>query len=244
MTRIAKLEIQGFRSFGAKHQTLAFPSPLAAVWGANSQGKTSLAEAIEFLLTGQIVRRALVASGQDEFADALRNAHIADSVPTYVEAEFVLPDGTARRVRRTLRADYGKKQDCESSLAIDGKAAPENALQALGIAFSQPPLRAPVLAQHTLGYLFSARPQERATYFKALLEVGDLEIFRGEVASLEDDLKPDGDPLIRKLETAAAIAAVAPHLKPLLAKPVDAGRIGNALLAAMAQVIASGGAAP
>ena len=244
MSRIAKLEIQGFRAFGAKRQTLVFSSGLAAVWGANSQGKTSLAEAIEFLLTGQIVRRALMASGQDEFADALRNAHIAGDVPTFVEAEFVLPDGTARKVRRTLKADYGKKQDCELILEIDGKAAPESALQTLGIGLSQPPLRAPVLAQHTLGYLFLARPQERATYFKALLEVGDLEIFRGEVASLKDGLDTDGHPLARKLETAAAVASAAPDLKPLLAKPVDGFAVRNALSAAMANVIASGGGAP
>ena len=70
--RVSKLEIQGFRAFGRNLQTLEFPSPLAAVWGPNSQGKTSLAEAVEFLLTGQIVPRALLASSQDEFAAALR----------------------------------------------------------------------------------------------------------------------------------------------------------------------------
>jgi hypothetical protein len=244
MTRIAKVEIQGFRAFGAKRQMLAFASPLAAVWGANSQGKTSLAEAIEFLLTGQIVRRALMASGQDEFADALRNAHMAGGMPTYVEAVFVLPDGSSRKVRRTLKADYGKKQDCESALEIDGKAAPESTIQALGIGLSQPPLRAPVLAQHTLGYLFSARPQERASYFKALLEVGDLETFRGEVASLQDGLNADGNPHISKLAAAAAIAAAALHLKPLLTKPAGAAAMRDALSAAMAKVIEAGGAAP
>src|SRR6266545_6263036 len=60
--RINKIEIQGFRAFGAKPQTLVFSSPIAAVWGANSQGKTSLAEAFEFLLTGATVRRELLAS--------------------------------------------------------------------------------------------------------------------------------------------------------------------------------------
>jgi hypothetical protein len=151
-----------------------------------------------------------MASGQDEFTDALRNAHLAGSMPTYVEAAFVLSDGSSRKVRRTLKADYGKKQDCESTLEIDGKVVPESSLQALGIGLSQPPLRAPVLAQHTLGYLFSARPQERATYFKALLEVRDLETFRGEVASLQDGLNDDGSPHIRKLEAAAAIDAAHP----------------------------------
>ena len=74
--RINKIEIQGFRAFGKNAQALAFSSPIAAIWAPNSQGKTSLAEAFEFLLTGQIVRRQLMASTQDEFADALRNAHM------------------------------------------------------------------------------------------------------------------------------------------------------------------------
>src|ERR1700739_1842159 len=113
--RISKLEIQGFRSFGRDAQTLEFPSQLAAVWGPNSQGKTSLAEAVEFLLTGQIVRRALMASGQDEFADALRNAHLPATAPCFVQAEIDNGDGTPHKIKRTLRNDYGKKRDCETT---------------------------------------------------------------------------------------------------------------------------------
>lgn len=155
--RINKIEIQGFRAFGRNGQTLAFGAPIAAVWGPNSQGKTSLAEAFEFLLTGQIVRRQLMASTQDEFADALRNAHMPAAMPVYVEAEIVGADGAPRTVKRTLVSDYAKRQDCQSALEIDGTAANEDDLLALGIVLSQPPLAAPVLAQHTLGYLFSAR---------------------------------------------------------------------------------------
>jgi recombinational DNA repair ATPase RecF len=101
--RISKLEIQGFRAFGRNGQTLDLPSQLAAVWGPNSQGKTSLAEAVEFLLTGQIVRRALMASSQDEFADALRNAHLPASAEVSVAATIVCTDGTARTVKAKTR---------------------------------------------------------------------------------------------------------------------------------------------
>ena len=177
--KINKIEIQGFRAFGRKGQTLAFGSLLAAVWAPNSQGKTSLAEAFEFLLTGQIVRRQLTASTQDEFADALRNAHMPVDMPAYVEAEITSVDGKPHKVRRALISDYTKRQDCQSTLRIDGKDAKESDLAALGIVLSQPPLAAPVLAQHTLGYLFSARPQDRATNFKKIFEVTDLEELRG-----------------------------------------------------------------
>ena len=188
--RINRIEIQGFRAFGKNKQELVFGSPIAAVWAPNSQGKTSLAEAFEFLLTGQIVRRQLMASTQDEFADALRNAHMPAEMPVYVEAEIVGTDGTPHQVRKTLLADYAKRQDCRSSLEIDGAPASQNDLAALGIVLSQPPLAAPVLAQHTLGYLFSARPQDRASYFKAVLEVTDLEELRGAVAALGAESSP------------------------------------------------------
>ena len=42
-----QFELQGFRSFGQgmNSSTLDMPSLIAAIWGPNSQGKTSLAEA-------------------------------------------------------------------------------------------------------------------------------------------------------------------------------------------------------
>ena len=77
-------------------------------------------------------------------------------------------DDTAHYIRRVLTSDYAKKQNCTSCLEIDGALAVEADLAKLGIALSQPPLQAPVLAQHTLSYIFSVRPQDRATYFKSL----------------------------------------------------------------------------
>ena len=61
-----------------------------------------------------------MASTQDEFADALQNAHMPAELPVYVETEIVGTDGAPHKVRRTLAADYAKRQDCRSSLQIDG----------------------------------------------------------------------------------------------------------------------------
>jgi hypothetical protein len=243
--RIKKLEILGFRAFGRNAQTLEFPSLLAAVWGPNSQGKTSLAEAIEFLLTGQIVRRALMASGQDEFADALRNAHLPANTSPFVQATITGPDGAPRVIKRILKTDYGKKQDCETLLEIDGKPAAEADLAPLGIVLSQPPLRAPVLAQHTLGYLFSARPQDRSTYFKALLEVIDLEEFRSVTAALEQGIAGPPDPLVGKLIRAAAVPLAERYLNPLLASAPSLAAIDAAFAASCKELIeAHGESAP
>src|SRR5260370_5669618 len=226
--RISRVEIEGFRSFGAKLQTLALSPTITAVWGPNSKGKTSLAEACEFLLTGAIVRRELLASAKDEFADSLRNAHIPAATQVLIRAEIVGADSAAHTIVRTLTADYGKRQDCQSTLTIDGKPASEQNLTVLGIALSQPPLRAPVLAQHTLGYLLSARPQDRAAYFKALLEVIDLDAFRIAVARLDNELQTPVLPPLAQLAAAAGIAEAGPALAPLRAKVPTIAQIEQA----------------
>lgn len=241
MIKIRNVKIQGFRAFGKVEQTLDFNSLIACVWGPNSQGKTSLAEAIEFLITGQIVRRELMSSTQDEFTDALRNVHMPKNLPVYVEVTLI---GTAgpRVVRRSLTTDYGKKQDCQTVLQLDGNPATETDLTVLGIVLSQPPLRASVLAQHTLGYLFSAKPQERASYFKALLEVADLDTLRTSVAGLEQTLPFIESPLFLKLAIAAEIPAAA-NLKALSVKVPARAVLDKALSAAITAVMKAEGQA-
>ena len=137
-------------------------------------------------------------------------------MPAYIEAEITGTDGKPHRVRRTLISDYAKRKDCQSTLQIDGGDAKESDLAALGIVLSQPPLAAPVLAQHTLGYLFSARPQDRATYFKKIFEVTDLEELRGAAAALDAGFKlDDDDRQWIRLVAAAAIENAEPILAPL-----------------------------
>jgi len=239
--RFRSLSIKGFRAYGVVEQTLNLPADIAVVWGPNSKGKTSLAEAFEFLLTGRITRRELMASSQDEFADALRNAHLADSEEVYVAARIIAADGTAHDIRRILTGDYGKKQDCTSRLEIDGATATEAGLAKLGIALSQPPLQAPVLAQHTLAYIFSVRPQDRATYFKTLLEVTDLDHLRNDIAALADDLKPLDDPLFTKFVACVVVTALKPALATLLVTVPDAATLTSRLEDAASALIEDAG---
>ena len=245
--RLRSLTVKGFRAYGAAEQTLKLPADIAVVWGPNSKGKTSLAEAIEFLLTGRIARRELMASSQDEFADALRNAHLPPGQQVYVAATVIGQDGASHQVKRVLTADYAKKQDCKSSLEIDSKPGSEADLATLGVSLSQPPLAAPVLAQHTLSYIFSVRPQDRATYFKALLEVTDLDDLRNDIAGLSGELTPPVYPLLTKFNALLGVAALKPVLSvlgstipdlPALTAKLDAGA-GALIAAAGAQVPAA-----
>ena len=64
-------------------------------------------------------------------------------------------------------------ESCRTRLSIDGKSRASEAdvhFRLSSRALLEPPLRAPVVAHHHAGLLFSTRTQDRATtYFKALL---------------------------------------------------------------------------
>ena len=77
---------------------------------------------------------------------------------------------------------------CEQELTIDG--VPASDLSGLGLTLFDPPLRAPVLLQHSLRFALSARPQDRADYFKGLLEVQDLDRLAELVDAQVANLKP------------------------------------------------------
>ena len=195
--RIRNIKIQGFRSFGSESQEADLNAPIAVFWGPNSKGKSSFAEAIEFLLTGKIVRREILSSRQDEFADALRHAHLNSHRESFVEATIKpADDGPVCKIKRVLDKDYSKLGECKTTLFVDGKAVSEDALSDIGFVLFQPPLSAPVLSQHTLTYLFTVKPSDRSYYFKALLEVTDIDEFREAVSNLEPKLKEEDEEVL------------------------------------------------
>lgn len=174
--RIVRLRVRGFRSYGTEIREIELDSPLTVIKGDNSQGKTATAEALEFLLTGSSSRRELFGGAKAEYHRMLANVHLAEGdADVWVEAEIRCPDGATRTVRRALDTDYSQSDPCTSTVTID--AAPGN-LKVLGIPFGEPPLAAPVLLQHNLRYVLSTEPQKRAEYFRALLEVTDLDLVR------------------------------------------------------------------
>ena len=187
MPKLRTLEICGFRSF-VSEQRLTFESNLSLIWASNSQGKTSIAEAIEFLFTGTTNRRELLGGAKSEFEGMLRNVHLASDASVWVKATIADDAGNEHIACRTLVSDYTAEKECTSELTIDGVSAPD--LSALGLTLFDPPLRAPVLLQHSLRFALSARPQDRADYFKGLLEVQDLDRLAELVDAQVANLKP------------------------------------------------------
>ena len=221
------LEVRGFRSYGTAAQRLELRAPLAVVHADNSQGKTSLAEALEFLFTGGTTRRLLLGGSPGEFQDALRNVHLAGTSPVYVEVGLDDGTGSVRVLRRELTCDYQRASDCTSTLTVDGTRI--QSVTEIGLPLSDPPLAAPVLLEHTLRYAVSAKPGDRSDYFKAILEVADLEVVRSEVSRLigEREAIPR-DRLLLLLRDAAAVTTFATALDPLR-RSSDPAAVGDAL---------------
>ncbi|MGV0781409.1 AAA family ATPase [Mycolicibacterium sp. XJ775] len=204
------LEIRGFRAFGTEARTLQLDAPLVVVHAGNSQGKTSLAEGIEFLFSGQSSRRELLGGAKAEYNDSLRNAHLPTaSTDVYVEAVFRCSDGVTHSVRRELLCDFGQGTECDSRLLLNGTEVAD--LSQIGLTLADPPVRAPVLLQHTLRHVLSTEPKQRVNYFKALLSLTDLDDFRTRVraARTRVEAEPIGDALKRVGTLAGTPAAAA-----------------------------------
>jgi hypothetical protein len=191
-TRLEWLEIRGFRAFGAEVRRIDLSSDLVVVHAGNSQGKTSLAEAVEFLITGRSSRRDLFGGAKAEYNASLRNAHLAPEADVWVSAGVRDEDGVVHLVRRDLVADFNGATDCVTRLMVDEEE--QESLTLLGTGISDGAIAAPVLLQHTLRYVLSTEPKQRALYFKALLTLTDLDVFRDHVHRLSLELQqvPDG----------------------------------------------------
>lgn len=142
-----------------------------------------------------------------------------------------------------MTADYAKRQDCASRLEIDGNAAREADLVALGIVLSQPPLQAPVLAQHTLSHIFSVKPADRATYFKALFEVTDLDDLRNDVAGLAGELAAPNDTVLAKFGRCLEHHLMKPLLSGFERKFPDEGGLSDQLDGCIKAVLEDAGSA-
>lgn len=236
MPRLKWVEICGLRSF-AIEQSLIFDKEIALIWGGNSQGKTGVAEAIEFLLSGTVVRPAMLGGAKNEYDRSLRNAYQPEGEPTVIRAGIEDPDGKERRVERELTADFGRGQDCASRLTVDGVEVAD--LSSIGIVLAEPPLRAPVLFQHSIRYALSAAPSDRLTYFKALFEIGDLDALADALKGAIDGVAEPPIGLEPEIQACAADRVIGPLLGDLLGdesltESVLSDRLGNACRAGIA----------
>jgi len=94
--RSPRLKSRASGRSGLNPRSSYFPLNRSRV-GAQQSRADQPRRGVRVLLTGQIVRRELLASSQDEFAGALRNAHIPDGTSVFVQTEVVGSDGKSTR---------------------------------------------------------------------------------------------------------------------------------------------------
>jgi hypothetical protein len=129
-----------FRAFG-NSDWINLNSNLVVIYGPNGYGKTSISEALEWLLYGKTRRRERGETlSQREYQGSYRNVHAPTSHPTSVEAKLKAANGTEYQIKRELQIGA---RNVESSVTfID--AAPAD-FSTIGLSMDE--LYKPVIAQ-------------------------------------------------------------------------------------------------
>ena len=168
-----------FRAFG-ECEPIVFEDGLTIIFGSNGSGKSSLAEATEWLLFGHTSRRRK----GDEFSKEeyrgsyARNLQDCQQTP-FVEAKIRLAEDICHLVRRNmLIPEDGRFDDTQSELLIDGSPGH---FSDLGL--SVLPVYNPVVAQHALQDFIHTRPIDRYRAMSDALGLTDLVDFKGTLDS-------------------------------------------------------------
>lgn len=204
--KLKNMEISYFRGFREARRPIDLNDDFIVIEGRNSSGKTSFAEALEWLFTGALSRRDQGGSGNArELDQCITNQFRSEAEETWVSATFVMDDQEEVRdvtLRRLLLEDYGTTSTAisRSVLYADGRAlSEEEEYRELEDMFSGVP---PILMQHTLRDFVQSEPRKRREYFERLLRLDELtEIIRRAIvgdAALADYPSPTGEEVLQQ----------------------------------------------
>ncbi|MBI4298301.1 MAG: AAA family ATPase [Chloroflexi bacterium] len=168
--KIENITLRGFQGFNDK-LTIQIHPRMTLIYAANSFGKTSICEGIEWLLYGT-TSRVEQAEYMSEYKGSYRNVHTPDNEPTFVEAVF--KDGGSLF---TFRGELTEQDPFKRF--VDGI---ENDNWPIVGDLSKMPK--PFVLQHALKYLLLVTPNERFQGFARLLGFDELEAVLGNIISL------------------------------------------------------------
>jgi predicted ATPase len=163
---LASLTVQGFRGIGPK-QTLTFtPGPgLTIVIGRNGSGKSSFAEALEVLFTGDSKRWSDRSKIWKEGWRSLHQPH-----PAHIEAEMLLEGQGAAKV--VCAWDDGAALEAQKGF-VQPKGKPKTSLEALGWKEALVSYR-PFLSYNELGSMLDEGPSKLYDALSLVLGLEDL----------------------------------------------------------------------
>jgi len=176
--RLVSVQPHYFRGFRETPQPIRLDGDLVVIDGRNTSGKTSLAEALEWLFTGCLSRRESMELGSPhELENCVSNQFCPDDDETWVSGTFVsLATGGTETftLRRVLKEDYGTTiaSRCTSALFLNDKElTAQEEREVLDRLFASVP---PLLMQHTLRHFVESNPKNRRQYFERLLHLDEL----------------------------------------------------------------------
>jgi len=218
--KLVNLKVAGIRGFNDE-QPIEFDAKLVIYYGPNGSGKTSIGEAIEWLLYGKTLKRV---KGDEiskrEYAGSYRNTHYHGAVSPFVEAEIVDNSGKHHIVRRELLADE------TSRLTVNGTASSDLKDFGIGNLYDRP-----LILQHTLQDFIHMRPKTRYEVLSAMLGLEPLVDFRNAVEAAKTEVANNLPSTAIEARSRATLIKASFAASPLLQPIVEAigkGKLGDA----------------
>lgn len=169
--RIKSVSIKGFRGFN-EQRTIEINEKLTVIYAPNSYGKTSISEALEWLLYG-ITSKVRAADSKEEYKGSYVNRHFTGPGNPSVSLSYVDVDGSVREMRAELVNGEAVHR------YLDGQ-----------LVESWPHLNTftsssePFVLQHALKDLLLATPDKRFMGFARILGLDALDQIQKDIVSL------------------------------------------------------------
>lgn len=206
--KLRRLTVVGFRGFNDE-RSIEFHEKITVIAAPNSHGKTSISEAMEFLLYGA-TSKVERADSKEEYKDSYRNRHFPADKPAYIEAIL----GSAGDVEMKLRIEI----DANGALRrfVDGKPVANWPFQAALASAARP-----FVLQHALKYLLLVPPSDRFQGFARLIGLNELDATFQALISLCTkpiaSLLPEAQQILSELESIENRVKAVPELKKVTA---------------------------
>src|SRR5918995_5411512 len=195
---IQSIEVQGFRGVGPEATLEISPGPgLTLVVGRNGSGKSSFAEALELLLTGDNSRWSTRSA---IWKEGWRNLHHADA---RIDAEFVLEGSKGKSSISRHWAPGAKLEGADTLVTVPGSEA--STMDDLGWAGAVEMYR-PFLSYSELGSMLDSGPSALYDALSAILGLEDLVVAEARLKEADkqrrkqaDEAKTSLAPLLERL---------------------------------------------
>lgn len=162
--KIKKLTIAGFRGFNTE-RTIDVDDRLTVISARNSHGKTSISEALEFLIYGA-TSKVENADSKDEYRNSYRNRHYPTDEVAYIEV--ICSDAVQQNQAFRIELD---PDGVTTRRFVDGKEVVEWPFQAKSRTAARP-----FVLQHALKYLLLVEPARRFEGFARLLGLNEVDL--------------------------------------------------------------------